>query len=94
MTNKEYKFFRENFKIHTLSDVEDFEDKNIFIYTPERYLSFIDKNDNFNIDFVFVDEIYKIDNEYLTNDEKKKMKEIRHIELHYITYFHYKEMHS
>lgn len=72
MTNKEYKFFRDNFKIHTLSDVEDFEDRNIFIYTPERYLSFIDKNNDFNIDFVFVDEIYKIDNEYLTNDEKKE----------------------
>lgn len=72
MTNIEYKFFRENFKIHTLSDVEDFEDRNIFIYTPERYLSFIDKNNDFNIDFVFVDEIYKIDNEYLTNDEKKE----------------------
>jgi len=72
MTNTEYKFFRENFKIHTLSDVEDFEEKNIFIYTPERYLSFIDKNNDFNIDFVFVDEIYKIDNEYLTNDEKKE----------------------
>lgn len=72
MTNNEYKFFRDNFKIHTLSDVEDFEDRNIFIYTPERYLSFIDKNNDFNIDFVFVDEIYKIDNEYLTNDEKKE----------------------
>lgn len=72
MTNIEYKFFRDNFKIHTLSDVEDFEDRNIFIYTPERYLSFIDKNNDFNIDFVFVDEIYKIDNEYLTNDEKKE----------------------
>jgi len=72
MTNTEYRFFRENFKIHTLSDVEDFEERNIFIYTPERYLSFIDKNDDFNIDFVFVDEIYKIDNEYLTNDEKKE----------------------
>ena len=72
MTNTEYKFFRENFKIHTLSDVENFEEKNIFIYTPERYLSFIDKNNDLNIDFVFVDEIYKIDNEYLTNDEKKE----------------------
>ena len=30
MTNTEYKFFRENFKIHTLSDVENFEEKNIF----------------------------------------------------------------
>ena len=33
MTNTEYKFFRENFKIHTLSDVENFEEKNIFIYS-------------------------------------------------------------
>jgi hypothetical protein len=45
--------------------VKDISDKNIYIFTPERYLSFIDKNNNVDLDFVFIDEVYKIDNEYL-----------------------------
>lgn len=67
-----YKSFRNNFSIHTLSDIEEITDKNIFLFTPERYLSFIDKNINMSIDFVFVDEIYKIDNEYLIDEENKE----------------------
>lgn len=68
MTNELYTNFREDFTIHTLSDVENLSEQNIFIYTPERFLSFIDKNINISLDFVFVDEIYKIDNEYLIDN--------------------------
>ena len=64
-TDDNYSYFYEAFKIHTLSDATDLSDRNIFIFTPERYLSFIDKHNDFELDFVFVDEIYKIDNEYL-----------------------------
>ncbi|NVJ67603.1 MAG: DEAD/DEAH box helicase family protein [Gammaproteobacteria bacterium] len=67
ITDSRYSNFKEEFGIHTLSEVEEFQDKNIFIFTPERYLSFIDKNPSLNMDFVFVDEIYKIDNEYLVD---------------------------
>ena len=73
-TNDSYRFFYDEFNIHTLSDVEnlDNDSKNIFIYTPERYLSFVDKYPDINIDFVFVDEIYKIDNEYLIDTSNKE----------------------
>lgn len=73
-TNEYYQYFRDNYKIHTLSQVEEDElaENNIFIFTPERYLSFLDKN-NLEFDFIFMDEIYKIDNEYIIdNDEAKE----------------------
>ncbi|EPG0607697.1 DEAD/DEAH box helicase family protein [Vibrio fluvialis] len=60
-----YKFFKEKFNIHTLSDANELGDSNIFVFTPERYLSFMDKHQDINVDFVFVDEIYKIDNEFV-----------------------------
>lgn len=61
------------YKIHTLSDSEiDLELNNILIFTPERYLSFLDKNKEINIDFIFVDEVYKIDNSYIIDDESKE----------------------
>lgn len=72
ITNELYSGFREKFTIHTLSDVENIGDKNIFIYTPERFLSFIDKDIDINLDFVFIDEIYKIDNEYLIDNINKE----------------------
>ncbi|HHR5879388.1 TPA: helicase-related protein [Providencia alcalifaciens] len=65
MLSSEYKYFNNNFAIHTLSDINKIKEKNIFIFTPERYLSFIDKNKAINFDFAFVDEIYKIDNEFM-----------------------------
>lgn len=42
----------------------DFSDswKNIFILTPERMLKLIDQHPALNIDFFFMDEVYKIDN--------------------------------
>ena len=63
-----------NYKIHTLSDIDnDYGDNNIFIFTPERFLSFLDKNHSEPIlDFIFVDEVYKIDNNYIIDNEAKE----------------------
>lgn len=46
-------------------------DKNIFVYTPERFLSFVEKKHqaSVDIDFAFVDEVYKIDGEYILDDQ-------------------------
>lgn len=67
LLNDEY--FNE-YKIHTLSDDKfDKNDKNLFIFTPERFLSMIDKTDDVNFDFVFMDEIYKIDNQFIIDDD-------------------------
>jgi len=72
MMDSNYNYFRANFDIHTLSEVNAIGENNIFIFTPERYLSFIDKNTDLNIDFAFVDEVYKIDNEYIIDSENKE----------------------
>ncbi|MCB4758074.1 MAG: DEAD/DEAH box helicase family protein [Sulfurovum sp.] len=74
MTDDKYQYFHDNFSIHTLSEVneDDVSENNIYIYTPERYLSFIDKNSNIDIDFIFVDEIYKVDNEYIIDNISKE----------------------
>lgn len=59
-----------DYKIHTLSDSKiDLEENNILIFTPERYLSFLDKNSELKFDFIFVDEVYKIDNSYIIDEE-------------------------
>ena len=70
--------FYSSYNIHTLSDVnpEDLKLDNIFIYTPERFLSFLEKSKvkpNFN--FIFIDEVYKIDNEYIIDEDEKKENE-------------------
>ncbi|MDM1465275.1 helicase-related protein [Myroides odoratimimus] len=62
-----------DYKIHTLSDSEiNPEENNILIFTPERYLSYLDKNKELEVDFIFVDEVYKIDNSYIIDDESKE----------------------
>lgn len=63
-----YKDFNDSFNIHTLSDANNIGEKNIFLFTPERYLSFVDKYPKLAIDFVFVDEIYKLDNEFVIDE--------------------------
>ena len=70
---KEYQHFKENYAIHTLSETKDeYSKQNIFIFTPERFLSFLDKNEEkVEVDFVFVDEVYKIDNQYVEADEEE-----------------------
>ena len=51
--------FFSSYKIHTLSEINEDElgEKNIFIYTPERYLSFLDNNTSY-FDFTFVDVLF------------------------------------
>ncbi|MEG0737172.1 MAG: DEAD/DEAH box helicase family protein, partial [Longicatena sp.] len=71
-TEEIYSWIKESYKIHTLSDVEMLTERNIFIYTPERFLSFMDKKINLAFDFLFVDEAYKIDNEYIIDDESQE----------------------
>ncbi|WP_302979421.1 helicase-related protein [Paraprevotella clara] len=67
-TKPEYAWIKESYNIHTLSDTETLGERNIFIFTPERYLSFLDKNDRINLDFVFVDEVYKLDNGFIIDE--------------------------
>lgn len=67
-TRPEYAWIKDNYTIHTLSDTETLGERNIFIFTPERYLSFLDKNDGINLDFVFVDEVYKLDNGFIIDE--------------------------
>ena len=72
IADETYSFIRNCYSIHTLSDVKQLSEKNIFIYTPERYLSFLEKNNEVKFDFVFIDEIYKIDSDFEVDDEKKE----------------------
>ena len=66
---KAYPFFG-GYSIHTLSEEEiDESANNLFIFTPERYLSFLDSQKGTVFDFAFIDEIYKIDNGYLVDEE-------------------------
>lgn len=48
-TDEYYQYFRDNYKVHTLSQIEEDElaENNIFIFTPERYLSFLLKQFTF-----------------------------------------------
>lgn len=62
----------ENFRqytLHTLSEDDELGEKNIWIFTPERFLSFIDKQNRQRFDFIFIDEVYKIDNEFIIDKE-------------------------
>jgi hypothetical protein len=72
----DYSFSAENpYTVHTLSDVtyDDLGMRNIFIYTPERYLSFIEtRQTDITFDFVFIDEIYKIDNDFIIDEESRE----------------------
>lgn len=73
ISDENYFFFKENYTIHTLSEIEHFGERNLFIYTPERFLSYNEKNEhNLDFDFSFVDEVYKIDNEYIIDEETKE----------------------
>lgn len=72
-SDKNYDYFISKFKIHTLSDVSQLGERNLFIYTPERFLSFVEKrNDEVQFDFAFIDEVYKIDNEYIIDEEVRE----------------------
>lgn len=59
-----------DYKIYSLSEEQyNLNDKNVFIFTPERYLSFMDKTSNLKFNFSFIDEVYKIDNTYIIDQE-------------------------
>lgn len=72
LQNDEYIDIRKKYKIHTLSNVQNLGERNIWIYTPERYMSYTDKNPKQKFDFAFMDEIYKIDNEFDMDEEVKE----------------------
>lgn len=63
-----YEWIKGNYSIHTFSDAETMSERNLFIFTPERFLSFWDKNEGVNLDFVFVDEVYKLDNGFIIDE--------------------------
>lgn len=64
----DYSWIKEGYTIHTLSDYTELKERNLFIFTPERYLSFLDKNGVIPLDFVFVDEVYKLDNGFIIDE--------------------------
>lgn len=73
ISEEDYSFFRNNYEVHTLSEIIQLGENNLFIYTPERYLSFIEKNtSSIKFDFAFIDEVYKIDNDYIIDEEVKE----------------------
>lgn len=72
MSDEKYRWIHEKYKIHTMSMINGLGENNICIYTPERYLSFLDVSENIPFDFVFVDEVYKMDNEYIVDNETKE----------------------
>ena len=60
----------QSYKIHSLSEEEfNLSERNIFIFTPERFLSFMDSHQSLHFDFAFIDEIYKIDNSFIIDQE-------------------------
>ena len=60
----------QEYKIHSLSEEEfNLSEKNIFIFTPERFLSFMDSHQHIHFDFAFIDEVYKIDNHFIIDQE-------------------------
>ena len=59
-----------DYSIHSLSEEEfNIAEKNIFIFTPERFLSFMDSHQDLRFDFAFIDEVYKIDNSFVIDQE-------------------------
>ncbi len=69
--------------IKTVDSFVDDEAKKIFVFTPERALQLIASFPDLKIDFFFFDEVYKIDEDYCTddledNDESKSKKNTEH----------------
>lgn len=61
-------------KVLTLSEEKISSEGNILVFTPERFMTFMDKNPEVTYDFMFFDEIYKIDNDFLTEEEEDEVK--------------------
>lgn len=73
-TKSEYNWVKNEYTIHTLSESDSLGEKNLYIFTPERFLSFLDKNkaNNIALDFVFVDEVYKLDNGFIIDEVEQE----------------------
>lgn len=71
-TKQEYAWIKNRYHIHTLSETESLEGNNLYIFTPERFLSFLDKNKEVRLDFVFVDEVYKLDNGFIIDEVQQE----------------------
>lgn len=72
-TEPNYRWVKEYYHVHTLSEISEWGEHNLFIYTPERFLSFMDKNPKRpRLDFVFVDEAYKLDNSFVIDGEEQE----------------------
>jgi hypothetical protein len=65
----------ELYKVITLSEEKPVETGNILVFTPERFMTFLDKNNSFRYDFMFFDEIYKIDNDFIVENDGEEKKE-------------------
>ena len=71
-TRPEYAWIKNRYHIHTLSETENMEGNNLYIFTPERFLSFLDKNHALKLDFAFVDEVYKLDNGFIIDEVQQE----------------------
>ena len=54
--------------IKTVDSVVDDDKNKIFVFTPERALQLIAAFPDIKIDFFFFDEVYKIDEDYCSDD--------------------------
>lgn len=66
-----------DYKIINNSKMDINHDKNIFVLTPERVLNLLSEHSDLNIDFFFMDEIYKIDNFFDDSNEDDRDKVFR-----------------
>lgn len=73
--------YLKDYNVLTLSEEKLAEKKNILIFTPERFMTFLDKNPQSKFDFLFFDEIYKIDNDFIveTNEEVEQIESSRDV---------------
>ena len=62
--------------VKTVDSVKE-EEKNIFVFTPERALQLIANYPNLKIDFFFFDEVYKIDEDYFNDDANDTNKQVK-----------------
>lgn len=57
--------------INTTQKAINYNDRNIFIFTPERVLQLLNEHPGLYIDFFFMDEVYKIDNSFQSLDSSE-----------------------
>src|SRR5690554_4209866 len=73
--------YLKDYNVLTLSEEKLAEKYNILIFTPERFMTFLDKNPQSKFDFLFFDEIYKIDNDFIveTSEEVEQIESSRDV---------------